>query len=123
MLFKGYSKTFSVLNNIQYELIGEFWDYMSEKFGMENLKGLGFNWNNNTIEYVIGLKNKDIDNNLNMDGSIYKEINLPDNGWTKYNGKTEQLPEIYKEIYKDGTLLYEIETFDNNGNCEIMIYR
>ena len=29
---------------------------MSEKYGRENLRGLGYNWTDTTIEYVIGLK-------------------------------------------------------------------
>ena len=28
---------------------------LSEKYGMENLRGLGYNWDNDSIEYVIGL--------------------------------------------------------------------
>ena len=30
---------------------------MTEKYDIENLRGLGFNWTETTIEYVIGLKN------------------------------------------------------------------
>ena len=57
MFFKGYSKVFSTLDNKQYDLIGEFQDEMTEKYDIENLRGLGFNWTETTIEYVIGLKN------------------------------------------------------------------
>ena len=38
-------------------------------------------------------------------------------------GKTDNLKQIYDKIYKDGILQYEIETFDENGNCEIRYYR
>jgi hypothetical protein len=43
--------------------------------------------------------------------------------WTKTTGKTENLKEIYDEIYKFGPLKYEIEIFFEDGNCEIKYYR
>ena len=36
---------------------------------------------------------------------------------------TEQLSVLYDEIYKEGPLLYEIEEFDNEGNCQIRYCR
>lgn len=50
-------------------------------------------------------------------------IILPDDGWECVNGRTEELAEIYSDIYKNGALKYEIEMFDDNGNCKIMFYR
>lgn len=47
---------------------------------------------------------------------------LPDE-WGLVSGKTENLGDIYNEIYKEGPLLYEIEEFDNKGNCKIRYYR
>lgn len=44
-------------------------------------------------------------------------------GWTLVSGKTEKLGAIYNEIYKEGPLLYEIEEFDNKGNCKIKYCR
>lgn len=123
MIFKGYSKTFSVLENNQYETISNFWDYMIELFGIENLIGLGFNWKNNSIEYIIGLKSQDINPSLVIPDATYKEIILPDVGWIEYEGKTSDLPKIYEKIYKDGKLVYELESFDNSGNCKILIHR
>ena len=55
MKFIGISRVFSIINNEQYKTIGAFWDELSEKYGMENLRELGYNWDNNSIEYVIGL--------------------------------------------------------------------
>lgn len=55
MEFKGNSRTFSTVGEIQYETIGEFWNEMSEIYGRENLRGLGYNWTETSIEYVIGL--------------------------------------------------------------------
>ena len=116
MEFKGISKVFSTIGNDQYNTIGEFWDELSEKYGMENLRGLGLNWTDNSIEYVIGLKSGIIDNaNFN--------INLPEDGWTVVKGNTDDLSKIYEDIYQNGPLKYEIETFYNNGTCEIWYCR
>lgn len=123
MIFKGYSKTFSTENAKQYETIGAFWDVMSAKFGRDNLRGLGYHWTENSIEYVIGLKHGDIGDSCLMENAAYKEVSLPDEGWLRYQGKTEELSAIYERIYEEGALTYEIEAFDNDGNCEIMIYR
>ncbi len=38
---------------------------------------------------------------------------LPDEGWKCVSGRTEKLGEIYREIYKNGSLMYEIEMFDD----------
>ncbi|MDE5862754.1 MAG: hypothetical protein K2K56_04580 [Lachnospiraceae bacterium] len=124
MLFKGYSKIFSTKNEQQYNTIGRFWDEMSDLYGKENLRGLGYNWENDTIEYVIGAKhNSNIDINVGCQGAVYKEITLPDENWILYKGKTEHLSELYDEIYQSGTLDYEIETFFEDGTCEININR
>lgn len=115
MKFVGNKKVFSTQNNEQYITIGEFWDEMADIYGRENLMGLGCNWTENSIEYVIALK----------DGIIADanyEIELPDE-WIATSGKTEELSMIYDEIYKDGPLLYEIEEFDDNGNCMIRYCR
>jgi predicted transcriptional regulator YdeE len=116
MLFKGISREFSLLNEDQYNTIGDFWDEMSLLYGLENLQGLGYKWSGGKIFYAIGLKSADIDGyNLCID--------LPDENWTLVNGETEKLREIYNEIYKSGPLKYEIETFDENGKCQIKYYR
>ena len=116
MKFNGISKVFSTLNNEQYKTIGEFWDLLSDKYGIENLRGLGYNWTSDSIEYVIGLKDGIIDDaNCNID--------LPGDGWTIAKGNTDELSSIYDEIYKDGPLKYEIEMFSNDGKCEIWYIR
>ena len=67
MEFKGISKTFSTVGEKQYETIGEFWNEMSGIYGRENLRGLGYNWTENSIEYVIGLIDCDIEgSNINV---------------------------------------------------------
>lgn len=115
MKFNGISRTFSTKNNAQYETIGAFWDELSQKYGRENLRGLGYNWTTDTIEYVIGLKTGDIDGANCL-------VELPDE-WTIVRGKTDDLGKIYGKIYLDGNLKYEIETFTDNGECEIWYYR
>ena len=116
MIFKGISKEFSLTNEDQYNTIGDFWDEMASLYGLESLQGLGYKWEDNKIFYAIGLKVGDIQNyNLCME--------LPDTNWTLVNGKTDDLKDIYDEIYRSGSLKYEIETFSERGECEIKYYR
>lgn len=116
MIFYGISRDFSLCNEQQYESIGRFWDEMALLYGLENLQGLGYNWNHNKISYAIGLKNSCI-HGCNL------SLTLPDSGWENFQGKTENLKQIYDEIYQHGVLQFEIETFYENGNCEIRFYR
>lgn len=115
MKFTGIRRVFSTENDGQYITIGAFWDEMAKKYGRENLMGLGCNWTAVSIEYVMALKDGVID------GADY-EIELPDE-WTTVEGRTEDLGAIYSEIYKSGALLYEIEEFDDEGNCKIRYCR
>ena len=116
MLFTGISKEFSLLNEDQYNTIGDFFDEMALIYGLENLQGLGYKWACGKISYAIGLKVGDIQ-------GYNFSIELPDENWTIVNGETEHLKEIYDEIYKSGPLKYEIETFYENGSCQIRYYR
>ena len=116
MVFKGISKVFSLSNEQQYETIGQFWDEMAMIYGLENLQGLGYSWKDSQISYAIGLKNGCI-KGYNV------SVELPDNGWVRMEGRTDNLKQLYDEIYRDGVLQFEIETFYENGNCEIRYYR
>ena len=116
MIFKGVSKEFSLLNEDQYNTIGDFWDEMASLYGLENLQGLGYKWAGTKIFYAIGLKGGE------MKGSNVC-IQLPDTGWTVVDGETANLKGMYDEIYKLGSLKYEIETFTENGKCQIKYYR
>ena len=89
---------------------------MERIYGLENLIGLGYLWNCGEIFYAIGLKDGDIPD-FNF------EIDLPDCGWVTVIGKTENLKDIYDEIYKSGALKYETEEFYNNGSCKIKYTR
>ncbi len=116
MIFVGIAKEFNLANEQQYDTIGQFWDALAIQYGLENLQGLGYCWKDNKISYAIGLK----------DGCILGcnlRIELPDIGWVTVNGKTDDLKHLYDKIYKGGALQYEIETFDEDGNCEIRYYR
>lgn len=116
MIFNGISRVFSTVNSEQYNTIGAFWDELSNIYGIDNLRGLGYNWTDTTIEYVIGLKEGIIPNsNCNVE--------LPDNDWITVKGRLSDISNIYDEIYKSGRLKYEIEMFDSIGNCEIVYYR
>ena len=116
MKFVGISRTFSLKNEEQYNTIGAFWDEMEALYGLENLQGLGYLWKNGSIYYAIGLKIGEIS------GSDFT-IDLPEDGWVCVQGKTDELKEIYDEIYQDGALKYEIETFSEDGSCRILYYR
>ena len=93
MIFNGISRVFKLTSEEQYETIGRFWDEMSLIYGLENLRGLGYKWENDEIYYAIGLKNGDVEGyNLVID--------LPDDGWITAIGETDRLKELYDEIYK-----------------------
>ena len=121
MKFIGLSRVFSTENDAQYEAIGQFWADMSAKYGIENLRGLGFNWGVNSIEYVIGLKYNTVPA-AEPDAEL-KTLDLPDTGWLGYDGTTDRLAELYDIIYRDGVLDYEIETFAPDGSCHVEIFR
>ena len=129
MLFTGMSVIFSTVHNEQYVSIGKYWDDMSNLYGRENLRGLGYNWMPDVIEYVIGLKDNSVveiekeDLSKRYSNAVYKEILLPDHGWKVYSGETNKLAEIYENIYAEGSLTYEIESFSNDGTCSILINR
>ena len=116
MIFNGITKDFCLTDEQQYDTIGQFWDELAAIYGLENLQGLGYCWKDNKIAYAIGLKN-----GLIKDCNLH--IELPDTDWVTVKGKTYNLKQIYDEIYKNGILRYEIETFDEDGNCEIRYYR
>lgn len=114
--FIGISRTFSLKDEEQYNTIGAFWDEMSAIYGLENLQGVGYCWKNGEISYAIGLKNGEIEGcNFCME--------LPDDGWEIATGKTDNLKEIYDEIYQKSALDLEIESFFENGDCEIKYRR
>ena len=116
MLFIGISRDFSLENEDQYNTIGAFWDEMSEKYGLENLRGLGYRWQGGTISYAIGLKEGVID-------GADLQMELPDDGWCTVEGETDNLKAIYDEIYRSGRLKLEIETFTLDGRCLIKYLR
>ena len=116
MKFIGITKDFDLENEAQYDTIGKFWDDMSDVYGLENLVGLGYLWRGGKISYAIGLKEGSIDNsNFTME--------LPDDGWTAVSGRTDDLKQIYDEIYKSGALKCEIEEFTESGDCFIRYIR
>lgn len=124
IVFRGYSRSFSTKNDMQYQTIGGFWDEMSAIYGMESLRGLGYGWTSDTIEYAIGLKsNGDMQYGGKDGSSRWMEIELPDTGWKRYKGRTDELGSMYAEIYRDGALSYEIEEFNDDGSCAVTVTR
>lgn len=126
-VFRGVSLKFSTEGDGQYEEIGGFWDFCSDIYGLENLRGLGYNWTPSHIEYVMGLKNGESPDigiiKKRYGNAVYKEILLPGDGWRDYRGYRDRLSDLYNKIYEDGALLFEIETFSEDGQCEISICR
>ena len=91
MRFCGISRVFNLLGEQQYEAIGQFWDEMAMRYGIEKLRGLGYAWQENNIYYAIGLKDGDIeDYNL--------QSQLPDEGWVTVKGQTSCLKTMYDTI-------------------------
>jgi predicted transcriptional regulator YdeE len=116
MVFNAISRVFDLTDEQQYETIGQFWDEMAALYGLENLRGLGYAWQGNTLSYAIGLKDGNV-----KDCNV--RISLPDDGWITAKGQTDRLKAIYDGIYQNGRLQYEIETFYEDGTCEINYYR
>ena len=123
MEFAGLLKVFSTVNEGQYEEVGAFWDAMSARFGRENLRGLGYHWTEDTITYVIGMKEGLWPPETGYPGASYRKISLPDSGWLTFTGRTDELSQLYGQIYKDGPLEYEIEQFFENGDCAVSVIR
>ena len=48
---------------------------------------------------------------------------LPDGGWEYVSGRMEELAEMHGKVYQDGPLKYEIELFDDDGNCRMEFCR
>jgi len=50
-------------------------------------------------------------------------VDFPDSVWIDVKGKTAELDLMYQIIYAKGILTYEIESFNDEGECEILYYR
>lgn len=128
MVFKGIEIRFSCRNSEQYQSIGQFWNFMREQNYGNAIKGLGYNWKDDSLCYVIGDYKQSIQFDINSihlkyPTAAYVEIDLPDNGWQVYFCQLSNLGLLYEQIYKDGVLDYEIEEIDSDGNCQISILR
>lgn len=131
MIFRGISIRFSTENDGQFETIGAFLNRMRLLLPGKALQGLGFNFTKNRIEYVIGsikdsgIDFEDIEKQMKTDypDVQYKEICIPDAGWEKHFCRIEDLGLLYKKIYQQGPLTYEIETIHEDGECVIEINR
>jgi len=126
MKFYGISQRFSFIDSAQYETIGNYWDYLSQFYGRSQLLGLGLNWNEDSLEYVIGdlkpLKWDLSQIHAVYPHAIYKVVDLPDDGWQTVHGKTKNLDAIYQKIYRDGALTYEIEQFNDKTDEDCVIH-
>lgn len=127
MVFKGISCRFSTKDNGQYDTIGDLWDFCAQIYGLEKLKGLGYNWTQDSIEYVMGIADGREPELAKIrrkyPRAVYKEILLPEQGWSQYTGRREKLEKLYTEIYREGAPVYEIESFYGDGSCTISVCR
>ena len=83
------------------------------------MRGLGYNWTKDTIEYVIGLKEGEIEH-------ANCSVILPYEGWLTIQGRTSDIGKIYEQIYLNGVLKREMKHFliiSNYNECEIKYYR
>lgn len=132
MVFKGYQMTFSTEGNKQYETIGNLWDKFASVYGIENIRGLGFNWSSTTIDYCFGfvedlsveeyVERLEVVNTFAEKPFRFNTIELPDENWVNFKGETEKLDVLYDRVYKDGQLDFEIERFDSNGKADIDVH-
>jgi len=129
MIFKGIKVTFSTENGRQYIDIAKFWDTMEKHYDVDRLSGLGLNWTKNTMDYIIGFRDNSMTNEvLKVIKPYYTSAEyviklLPNRDWKKYKGHVSKIKETYSEIWKAGAVKFEIETFDKDGNMELLIHR
>lgn len=124
--------TFSTVGEKQFEAIGIVWDIFSNLYGIENIRGLGYGWTDNSITYCFGFKEELSDdvylerletiNELVDKPFRFNKIELPDSDWKEFNGTVDTIPELYNEVYKAGNLDFEIETFDQDGAFKSVVH-
>lgn len=129
MIFRGIKVTFLLENERQYVDIAKFWSIMEKYYDVNKLSGLGFNWTDTTMDYVIGFR----DNSMTaaeldkikpyFRSAEYVIKLLPKDNWKKHIGHVSQIKEKYNELWKAGAIKYEIETFDEEGNMKLLIHR
>lgn len=128
MTVTGFMIKFSCGNGEQYERIGAFWKAMSDCYPLETLDGIGYGWENDTLNYMIGRIDSELPNDITplkefFPQAQYAKIQLPDEGWISYRGKTDALDQLYAKVYQEGPLDFEIENFHEDGTCMVRIFR
>ena len=106
MIFIGISRSFSLINEEQYDTIGTFRDEVAELYGLENLIGLGYNRRYGKMDYAIELKAGEIP-------GANRGVSIPDDEWVTRRGRTEELRALYDEIYLGGARLLKQRSFSS----------
>ncbi len=124
----GIMRRFYCGDNGQYDKIGAFWDEMSARYPLDTLSGIGYGWENDTICYLIGRVDGELPNAEKLAVEAFDDaecltLEMPDDGWLTYHGRTDSLDKLYDEIYREGRLDCEIEAFSEDGSCIIRVYR
>ena len=128
MTVYGVQICFGCANGEQYDAIGTFWEKMRVLCPEVELLGVGFGWQEDTFNYLIGTKNSVPINTwekicVYFPDAVNAEISLPDSGWETYTGTADTLDILYADIYKRGSLEYEIEEIKADGTAIIHIWR
>lgn len=151
MVFRGVARVFDTKNDKQYEAIGAFWDELSSVYGRKNLRGLGYNWHEDSFEYILGftpeyeayvekmssrkvrdtaierlmLEAVELCKSRFGEDCVIRSVGIPELGWTTYETTVDSLSSTYSEIWASSSipLTFEIEEFDDEGHARISVNR
>lgn len=89
----------------QIQELGQFWDEMRKLYPNDFLYGLGTNWTDIEFDYYIGKIDE------TWLGST-ETIDIPDSDWHEFSCKDddEEIEQMYRQVYEQGTPNYEIES-------------
>ncbi len=133
MKYNGYRLRVSCAAWEQVDLLSDYWDFVAEKVGREQIVGLGYGWENDYFNYALGVidneeilaRLKEIDFGESQFRPEYVEIDLPELvEWKVYVGAADKLQEIYEQQVAcyDRKYDYELEYFDDKGGAKILIH-
>ena len=121
-------KRWSTVGKGQYSEISAFWNIVEKYVHCSRLQGFGCDWTDTDFLYGIIFLDKEIPEeclnevqNTFPDITVEDDYPIPDNYEYTYEGETKNLDPLYDEIWSKGPLAYELEEFDDDGNCRISV--
>lgn len=129
MTLDGINVKVSIENKEQYDSLNQLWTILEQYYDCEDIFGLGYGWDNDSMNYLIGINRGMINENAlkeikeEFPSAENKRITVPTDGWKTYRGSTWELQDLYSIIWEEGEVIYELESFTNDGKCKILIYR